>query len=103
MSFGKITAITHDPVSKTASGDLKDIETGKRLAFKDEANIPDTDQKDVVNYTEANGMATQLTPNLSVRLHNLQTATQEVQDCVTKLLCAMAKDKNMTDVIAKKI
>ena len=103
MSYGRIIKIEEDPISKTMSGELKDIETGKKYNFSKEAGIPDVNRQDIVNFTDNGGTATGLTPNLSVRLANMATASQEVQDLSTSLLLAMAKDKNMTDVISKKI
>ena len=101
MAFGKIVSIL-DNAGGDRSGVLMDIDTQKQYDFKDEPGINDCNKNDVVNYTEVNGVAARLTPNLNVRQVRLDTATPEVKAAWNSLLCAMAKDQNNTDVVCKK-
>jgi hypothetical protein len=103
MSFGKVTKFEVDPVSKTISGELIDLDSSAKVPFQRQPEITDLTRQDVVNYTPKDGTATEMSLNLAVRLKDLQTATQEVKDAAESLIRAMAKDKNMTIVNAKKI
>lgn len=102
MSYGKITQIGPDP-NGGMMGNLTDIETTKTYTFAKQMNIPDVNNKDVVNFTANGGEATDLTPNISIRTTGLNKASQDVQTAFLTLICAMAKDGNDTDIIARKV
>lgn len=103
MALGKITEITLDPNTQLSSGTLLDIDTLKRYAFSNQPGLEDVNKQDIVDYTLLEGAATELKPNLSVKLRGLNNASREVQLAVDTLLKAMAKDTNMTDVVVRKV
>ncbi|HLP11513.1 MAG TPA: hypothetical protein VK177_06230 [Flavobacteriales bacterium] len=103
MAFGKITQIQEDPQTGTMFGELKDLDTNTKYTFQKQANIPTITRQDVVNYTAQGAEAIDLTPNLAVKLRDMQTASPDVQLAAENLIKAMAKDKNMTDVVSKKL
>lgn len=103
MSFGAIKRIRDDEGGKTASGELIDLETKKSYRFVNQPGLENVNKYDVVNYELVKEEATGLLPNIKVRLENYDTASPEVQTDVQDLLLKMAKDKNMTDVVARKV
>jgi hypothetical protein len=103
MSFGAIKRIKLDDSGKTWSGILIDLESKKEYDFKTQEGLDGVNKYDVVSYTDGGGFATDLVPNIQVKLQNFDTASPDVQADVQDLLLKMAKDKNMTDVVARKI
>ena len=103
MAFGAIKKIRQDDGSETWSGELIDLETKKEYRFLNQKGLDTVNRYDVVSYVEQQGLASDLLPNIKVRLENYDTAAPEVQTEVQLLLLKMAKDKNMTDVVAKKV
>jgi len=103
MSFGGIRRIRDDEGGKTASGELMDLETKKVYRFVSQPGLENVNKYDIVTYELVKEEAVGLVPNIKVRLENYDTAAPEVQTDVQDLLLKMAKDKNMTDVVARKI
>lgn len=103
MSFGMIKKIREDERGVTFSGTLIDLETNAEVRFTGQRGLDNVCKDDVVTYTERQGMGYDLTRNVKVRLENYETASPDVQRDIHSLLLKMAKDKNMTDVIARKV
>lgn len=103
MAYGAIKKIRDDEGGQTRSGELLDCDTQKVYRFQNQSGLDETNKFDVVDYTELKGEATDLKPNLQVRLVNFDSASPDVQEAVRGLLVKLAKDKNMTDVIVRKI
>ncbi len=102
MAYGKILTMVK-AANGAKSGTLSDIDTGKEFPFKDEMNIKGVNVPDIVNYTDTNGSATMLTPNLNIRTDNLESSSKDVLAAFDALTKAMAQDKNNCLIAIKKV
>lgn len=103
MAYGAIKKIREDEAGKTFSGKLIDLETKNELDFNNQPGLDNVNRYDVVTFTVLKQEAVNLVPNISVRLVNFDTAAPDVQTSVQDLLLKMARDKNLTDVVCRKI
>lgn len=102
-SFGAIKKIRENEGKKTWSGELIDLETKSAYEFIDQSGLDEVNKFDVVSFEAQGKVAIDLLPNIRVKLVNFDTAAPDVQRDVQDLLLKMAKDKNMTDVVARKV
>jgi len=103
MAYGSIKRISEDAPG-FFSGSLEDLEkVGNVLKFEKQTGLEDVNRLDVVDYTDlGGGIADKLIPNLKVNQKNLATASPEVQDAVSTLVKAAAKDKNDLNITIRK-